>query len=204
MSLQLGVSYQGGEQEYVRVRRWPFSIGRNPGNDLCLNNSEFVSRRHAQLVKDAERVRLVTLGRNPTFLNGALVEPDTPVDVNPGDRIELPNYLIEIRSASRRAVTAQTINVETVSPKTVIIRRIASLLRTANWSTGAIADWLAEKNNREVVVCQHPLTLVLASGIQAEELERRLELFERLIDPLDPYSLTIDVTDPGACEEQSA
>ena len=97
MSLQFGVSYQGGDYEYVRVRRWPFSIGRNPANDLCLANSSHISRRHARIFKETDGYRLFALGSNPTFLNGDPVVPDEPVLIQPGDRIELPDYLLEVR-----------------------------------------------------------------------------------------------------------
>ena len=160
MSLVLGISHRGGEQDYFRVQRWPFSIGRNPGNDLCLNNSDFVSRRHAQLLKADEAVKLVAYGRNPTFLNGALVQPEVPIDVTPGDRIELPNYLIEIRSSSRRAMADPAIKVETTSTRAVIIRRITSSLNTSQWTAQAVVDWLDGQSGREIRICQHPADLV--------------------------------------------
>ena len=198
VSLQLAVSYQGGEREYVHIRNWPFSIGRNPSSDLCLNSSDFVSRRHARLMKADEAVKLVASGRNPTFLNGALVPPDIPIDVTPGDRIELPNYLIEILAPSREATEDRAMSVETISGGAAIIRRIASSLNTSQWTAQAVVDWLDEKSGREIRICQDPATLFLATGISLEGLKSRLALFEQLSEPLDPYTLNIEITNPGA------
>jgi pSer/pThr/pTyr-binding forkhead associated (FHA) protein len=198
MGLQLGISYLGGEREYVRVRRWPFSIGRNPGNDLCLKNSGFISRRHAQILKDNRAYKLVALGRNPTFLNGSIVEPDKPIDIIPGDRIELPDYLIHVRSSSRKPAYDPTVNVDKVSATAAVVRRIASQIGVSQWTTTAIKTWLDECPGREVRISQPPATLFLTTSISLEQLEQRLELFDKLISPLDPYSLSIQTVDPCA------
>ncbi len=134
MGLQFGVSYMGGDYEYVRVRRWPFSIGRNPANDLCLANSSHISRRHARVFKEADGYRLIAQGTNPTFLNGAPVFPDEPVTIRPGDRIELPDYLLEVRDTSQKDKTDATVNVEVVTNSVIIIRRVASALGSSSSS----------------------------------------------------------------------
>lgn len=196
MSLQFGVSYMGGDYEYVRVRRWPFSIGRNPANDLCLANSSHISRRHARVFKEADGYHLIAQGTNPTFLNGAAVVPEQPVSIRPGDRIELPDYLLEVRDTSQQDIIDATVNVEVVTNSAIIIRRVASALGSSRWTLNAIHDWLSEGRHREIWIRHHQVELCLPGRIGAVQLEQRLSLFDDLIAHLDPHALIIEHTDP--------
>jgi len=198
MGLQFGVSYMGGECEYVRVRRWPFSIGRNPANDLCLANSSLVSRRHARILKDRDGYQLVAIGRNPTFLNGVSVPPDEPVVIRPGDRIELPEYLLEVRDTSRKASINATVNVDVVSNGVIIVRRVASVIGTTSWTVEGIETWLSGRRGREIWIRHHRVTLCLPGSIGVVQLSQRLRLFDTLIAHLDPQALNIELVDPGA------
>lgn len=196
MGLQFGVSYKGGDYEYVRVRRWPFSIGRHPGNDLCLANSSLISRRHVRITRTEDGYRLLTLGRNPTYVNGRLVAPDQPVPLEPGDRIELPDYLLEIRAIDRPAEITATVNVEAVSNSIIVIRRVASELGTSRWTADAIHEWLRAGPEREIWIRHHPVALCLPGRIDADGLKARLTLFDALIADLDPQALEIEVVNP--------
>ena len=197
MSLQFGVSYMGGDYEYVRVRRWPFSIGRNPANDLCLANSTHISRRHARVHKETDGYRLVAQGSNPTYLNGAPVALDEPVIIQPGDQIELPDYLLEVRDTRESESADATINVELVSNSLIIIRRIASSIGSSSWTTPAIHQWLLDgRKTREIWVRHHQVALCLPGRIDLPQLEQQLSLFDDLIAHLDPQALEIDLVDP--------
>lgn len=202
MSLQFGVSYMGGDYEYVRVRRWPFSIGRNPANDLCLANSTHISRRHARVFKDADGYRLIAQGTNPTYLNGTPVIPDEPVLIRPGDRIELPDYLLEVRDTREKEAVDATINVELVSNSLIIIRRVASAIGSSSWTVEAIHAWLTggrpSARPREIWVRHHQVALCLPGRIGLVQLEQRLSLFDDLIGHLDPQALEIDLVDPDS------
>ena len=200
MSLQFGVSYMGGDYQYVRVRRWPFSIGRNPANDLCLANSTHISRRHARVFKETDGYHLIAQGTNPTFLNGAPVTPDEPVLIRPGDRIELPDYLLEVRDTRENEAADATINVEQVSNSLIIIRRVASAIGSSSWTVESIHDWLTggrqSAGPREIWVRHHQVALCLPGRISLTQLEQRLALFDDLIAHLDPQALEIDLNDP--------
>ena len=198
MSLQFGVSYRGGDYEYVRVRRWPFSIGRNPANDLCLANSTHISRRHAKVFKEADGYRLVTQGSNPTYLNGTPLRPKESVLIHPGDHIELPDYLLEVRDPRGSNRGDSTVNVELVSNSLIIIRRIASALGTSRWTSDAIHDWLAEGRGREIRIRHHQINLCLPGRISAAQLKQRLALFDALVAHLDPRALEIDIFEPAS------
>ena len=64
----------------------PVSIGRSPSCEFVLRDDS-VSRRHAMLVRDGNRVVITDLGStNGTFLNGRWV---TQAQVEPGDRVRL-------------------------------------------------------------------------------------------------------------------
>jgi pSer/pThr/pTyr-binding forkhead associated (FHA) protein len=198
MGLQFGVSYKGGDYEYVRVRRWPFSIGRNPANDLCLANSSLISRRHVRVFKEEDGYRLIASGRNPTYLNGKAVKPGEPVEIQPGDRIELPNYLLEVRDPSQKDKISATVNVEVVTNSVIIVRRVASMIGTRSWTAEAIHNWLKNCRGREIWIQHQQVALCLPDRLTLDQLSQRLELFDQLIADLDPHSLVIEVVDPLA------
>ena len=196
MGLQFGVSHMGGDFEYVRIRRWPFSIGRNPGNDLCLSNSSLISRRHVRVFKDDAGYHMVAQGRNPTYLNGTLLEANRPVALNPGDRIELPDYVLLVRETGRNPHITATVNVEAVSNSAIITRRIASELGISRWSADAIHDWLQAGPDRQIRLRHERLALCLPGRMEQAELEQRLTLFDELIADLDPQALEIELVNP--------
>jgi len=198
MGLQFGVSYKGGETEYVRVRRWPFSIGRNPASDLCLANSSLISRRHVRVFKDQDTYQLIACGRNPTYLNGARLDQGESVEIHPGDRIELPNYLLEVRDTSGNDALSATVNVEVVTNSIIVVRRVASIIGTTSWTVEAIHNWLKNCRGREIWIQHQKVSLCLPDRLTLEQLGRRLELFDQLIADLDPQILVIDVVDPRA------
>jgi hypothetical protein len=72
-----------------------FTIGRTRDCDLCLADPS-VSRRHAELIRDAEGWLLNDLGsRNGTRLNGWLVRET--VAVRAGDRLELGSAIFVLQ-----------------------------------------------------------------------------------------------------------
>jgi hypothetical protein len=197
VGLQFGVSYLGGDQEFVRVRRWPFSIGRNPSNDLCLSNSSHISRRHARIVRDADGgYRLIASGRNPTYVNGKRIPRDEPVGIGPGDRIELPDYLLEVRDTAWNDRPGATVNVEVVQNSVVVVRRVASAVGLTSWTAEAIHGWLTAVRGREVWIRHHHVELCLPGRVSIEQLRQRVELFDELIAHLDPHALTVAPVDP--------
>lgn len=202
MGLQFGVSYMGGDYEYVRVRRWPFSIGRSPANDLCLANSSHISRRHSRVFKENDSYCLIAQGTNPTFLNGTPVIPNEPMVIRPGDKIELPDYLLEVRDTSQKGVIYSTVNVEMVTNSLIILRRVASAVGARSWTFDATHDWLSQGDKkgkgRQIWIRHHQVELCLPGRISLEQLEQRLQLFDALIAHLDPQALAIELIDPGA------
>ena len=124
--------------------------------------------------------------------------PEEPVSIKPGDRIEFPDYLLEVRDSREPVLIDATVNVEVVSNSVIIIRRVASELGVPRWTTSAIHDWLGAVAGREIWVRHEHVELCLPGRIALEQLERRLELFDALVAHLDPRSLVIDLQDPAA------
>lgn len=195
MALQFGVSYAGGDFEFVRVRRWPFSIGRGQRNDLCLSNSSRISRAHAKISKEGNLYQLTVFGRNPTYLNGEKLPADQPRTIQPGDTIEFPDYRLSVRDTAEIRTNTATINVQAVSTTTILVRRIASALNTHRWSVEAIFDWLHEVRGREIWIRHQKVELYLHPRLRLDELLQRIALFDQLITDLDPHQLEIEIAD---------
>ncbi|MEZ5550622.1 MAG: FHA domain-containing protein [Pseudomonadales bacterium] len=195
MALQFGVSFAGGDFEFVRVRRWPFSIGRGQRNDLCLSNSSRISRAHARISKEGDIYQLIVFGRNPTYLNGEKVPADQPRKIQPGDTIEFPDYRLSVRDTAEIRTNTATINVQAVTTTTILVRRIASALNTHRWSVEAIFDWLQEARGREIWIRHQKVELYLHPRLGLEDLSTRIALFDQLITHLDPHQLAIEIAD---------
>jgi hypothetical protein len=198
MALQFGVSFGDGDAQYVRVRRWPFRIGRSPKSDLCLPNSLRISRQQAKVVKEADRYLLFSMGRNPSYLNGELVPVQSPRVIEVGDVIEFPDYTLEVRDTAAvppRAITA-TVNVEQVTASSVIERMVASSLGIPQWSHQGIHAWLQGQRGREIQIRHDKMELRLIRGLTLAEVARRLSLFESFFDLIDPRKVLVEVVDP--------
>lgn len=196
MALQFGISFGGGDPEYVRVRRWPFRIGRNPKCDLYLPNSSRISRQQAKIVKEADTHLLIALGRNPSYLNGELLPPHTPRAIKAGDVIEFPDYTLEVRDTHATPPSAPTANVQQVSSNTVIERMVGSALGIRQWSHRGIYEWLQAGRGREIQIRYDKLQLKLIRGLTPTEVEQRLTLFDTLFELIDPRGVAVDVVDP--------
>ncbi len=65
----------------------PVSVGREPGNTICLENDTSISRRHAQLQRQDRALLVEDLGStNGTFVNGQKVSGQ--VTAQPGDTVQ--------------------------------------------------------------------------------------------------------------------
>lgn len=65
------------------------TIGRQPGNDLLLENAQ-VSRRHASLACTQTSCQITDLdSSNGTYLNGERLAPQVPTDLTPGDTVRI-------------------------------------------------------------------------------------------------------------------
>jgi hypothetical protein len=63
------------------------TVGREPGNTICLEQDSSVSRRHAKLTRQGDALTVEDLGStNGTFVNGRKVE--APTTLSPGDTVQ--------------------------------------------------------------------------------------------------------------------
>jgi pSer/pThr/pTyr-binding forkhead associated (FHA) protein len=198
MALQFGISFAGGDPEYVRVRRWPFRIGRSPKCDLFLPNSSRISRQQAKVVKEADAYLLISLGRNPTYLNGELVPALSRQAIVAGDVIEFPDYTLEVRDTAAgppRTITA-TANVQQVMDSTIIERMVASSLGIKQWSHHGIYHWLQDGRGREIQIRHDKIELRLVKALTSDEVAQRLALFNMFFGLIEPRQVSVDVVDP--------
>lgn len=89
--------------QIVSIALQPFTVGRQPENDLCVANPT-VSKRHAELVLANDRLLVYDLGsRNGTFLNGQRV--GKRAEVRDGDRLQFGTALFTVgRSGQAQAM----------------------------------------------------------------------------------------------------
>lgn len=81
----------------IALDRNPFIVGKLPSCDLCIA-SKVVSRRHAEIRQDHDRVYVKDLGSlNGTFLQGFRLPPDTEMEVKSGQTIVFANKQYRIR-----------------------------------------------------------------------------------------------------------
>jgi len=195
MPLQFAVSHAGGERMFIRARRWPFRIGRDPRNDLCLAGSEKISRLHARITqKDGDHF-LVVSGINPTFLNNQPVPLDEPIPLAVGDILELPDYRVEVQSSAKPPGRSNsTVMLKAVSDDNHLIRLVASRLKLQQWTLEAIVVWLKAERGREIMIQQGHYQLCLTSTLNLESMKQRLDLFEKLQHDLDPNGLSVEIT----------
>lgn len=86
-----------GAGQLIPVKQGPLVIGRASACDLRLQHPS-ISRRHAQLMRQAERFVLRDLGsQNGTFVNRLKVTSDQEIQV--GDEIALGNAVLKLRGA---------------------------------------------------------------------------------------------------------
>jgi len=85
---------ESGRYEEYEITKPTTSIGRQPGNDIVLNTTA-VSRYHAQLELTDEQLYLIDQGTvNGTFINDELIQSETRVALNEGDRIAIGDVLM--------------------------------------------------------------------------------------------------------------
>ena len=198
MALQFAVSYAGGERMFIRARRWPFRIGRDPRNDLCLAESEKVSRLHARITQHNGEHFLIVSGINPTFLNNQPVALNEPLPLAAGDVIELPDYRVEIQdSAAQPRSSNSTVTLQAIPDDNRLIRLVASSLGLKQWTLEGILAWLQAQRGREIMIRHGHYQLCLMSNLNLDLLKQRLDLFEELQRDLDPGGLAVEATEAG-------
>ena len=85
-----------GSHRLIRLGAFPFIIGRAPEVNLQLVD-QIVSRRHACLLLEADRLMLVDLGSlHGTLLNSQQVAPNEPCELNDGDCIDIGPFQLRL------------------------------------------------------------------------------------------------------------
>lgn len=75
-------------KKHIDLTQFPFSIGKMPGCVDCVLTDDSVSRLHARLEKQGEKIFLTDMNStNGTYKNGLRMEPSETVEIEPGDEI---------------------------------------------------------------------------------------------------------------------
>lgn len=81
-------SLDRNNKKHIDLTRFPFSIGKMPGCVDCVLTDDSVSRLHARLEKQGEKILLTDMNStNGTYKNGLRMEPSETVEIEPGDEI---------------------------------------------------------------------------------------------------------------------
>lgn len=160
-------------------------IGRARDADLTLQD-RFLSRRHARLYRDGDRLLIEDLGsQNGTFVNDSPVEE--PVELRPGDVVRL----------SASSLTLEDASVETRPPSshTALLRPVREILESREAPPPA-AEANAETLRRyaERLRLVNEVHQALARSVGLDEL---LELIlDRVFDHLRPEEATLYLEGP--------
>ena len=133
MDLLLGVvgALKGARLELARPRT---ALGRERGNDVVLTDDS-VSRRHAEIVREGERVLVRDLNSaNGTYLNDRRVKEE---ELRPGDKLTIGSTVFIFQSSRLKARTTSVIfkselartSRRTVDPTATVILDAAGLAR---------------------------------------------------------------------------
>ena len=93
------------EREVVKVAKEDVTIGRDDSNDVTLR-SQFVSRRHARVFKEAGSFFLESLGVNGTNVANKLIGYKQRGKIDYGDEIRIGEFSLYMMEPSQRRIAA--------------------------------------------------------------------------------------------------
>jgi transcriptional regulator with GAF, ATPase, and Fis domain len=100
--------WEGGTERRALPEGAVLTVGRSSECDVQVDHPS-VSRMHARVIGGSP-ARIEDLGSsNGVRVRGALIPPKHPVEVNPGDMIELGSVVLVVQGATPRAATAPPI-----------------------------------------------------------------------------------------------
>ncbi len=107
--LEIDVSLKGRPVRSYQFSQNAISIGRDPQSDIHLDNAG-VSRRHAQIVLDGERIEVLDVGSsNGTFVNGY---PAAERILAPGDIIQVGKFSLALAMKEAGAAAQAQANLD--------------------------------------------------------------------------------------------
>lgn len=75
-------------KKHIELTRFPFTIGKMAGCVDCVLTDDSISRLHARLEKQGEKIFLTDMNStNGTYKNGLRMEPSETIEIEPGDEI---------------------------------------------------------------------------------------------------------------------
>lgn len=75
-------------KKHIELTRFPFTIGKMAGCVDCVLADDSISRLHARIEKQDEKILLTDMNStNGTYKNGLRMEPSETIEIEPGDEI---------------------------------------------------------------------------------------------------------------------
>lgn len=183
--IQFRVTYPLGDVKVIPLDKTVITIGRHPSNDLVLDD-ELVSRFHAEIEVDDQRILLLDLGsRNGLHVNEEKMLEATLKD---GDVIRIGKILLELRRADRsksdtNKVVAVPGRVEDTDPgrlrekKLEVRTRYSSGIEWVRMSPEEIYQW------RNYIQFQMHLSDALLQALDLESFMHKVMTFLQSIVP---------------------
>ncbi len=179
------------------LTRFPIRLGRHPDCDVRLD-SGMVSRFHAQLVCEEDRVLLEDLGSgNGSFVNGKQLDVNTPLELRNGDRIKLGP--MKLRFEKDGASPAGTDNFEFTTGVELNDGDSSTIMGSADATGYGLLDVRPEDKLRGILKINEALSrTVELSNIAPKILDTLFEIFRQadrgmILIKDDPSALLIPV-----------
>jgi phage tail-like protein len=103
----LRIAYPDGIERDIQVQGSPFNIGREPGNDLQLPDRN-ISRQHARLIFEAERIQLIDLkSSNGTMLGEIRLPPNEPFEIQYQQEFRIGPYRVWLEASPEPTTEAK-------------------------------------------------------------------------------------------------
>jgi adenylate cyclase len=155
-------------------------LGRALDNAICVNDKS-LSRRHAELVSDEERITIGDLGsKNGTYVNGARLR--RPVALHDGDHVRCGEVVFEYRV--ERKHTARPLQPETVCDPAGELTAFRELPLAVVTSRFQEAGGESERLQRRLEILLH-VSQLLSQPSKIEHLQDRIVELSAEILPID-------------------
>src|SRR5512137_232243 len=105
---ELHITYADGRQQVIPLKQSTINLGRVPPSDVVLADPQ-VSRQHARLLFEVDRVSLVDLNsRNGTFVGTAKLPPNVPRELPFGQAFRICPFMLQLQPAPRPVQQVQS------------------------------------------------------------------------------------------------
>lgn len=97
----LRITYADGHEQVIELRQNTIVLGRSAPSDVLLPDS-LVSRQHARLLFEVDRISLVDLNsKNGTFIETTKISPNAPYRLSIGSAFRIEPFMLRLEPAAK-------------------------------------------------------------------------------------------------------